>query len=43
MWMAQNAYEPLPPVRLSYLVMGPDIPPEEQLRQIQIPVRKLDT
>jgi DNA-binding transcriptional MerR regulator len=43
MWMAQNGYESLPPVRLSYLVIGPDIPPEEQLRQIQIPVRKIDT
>lgn len=41
MWMAQNEYEPLPPVRISYLVMAPNVPPAEQLRQIQIPVRKL--
>lgn len=43
MWMAQNGYEPLTPVRISYLALMPDVEPEEQLRQIQIPVQKVES
>lgn len=41
MWMAQNGYKPESPVRVSYLALAPDVPEEEQLRQIQIPIRKV--
>ncbi len=43
MWMAQNGYEPLSPVRINYLAMGEEVAPEDQLRQIQIPVKKIKT
>ncbi|MEL6404795.1 MAG: MerR family transcriptional regulator [Chloroflexota bacterium] len=43
MWMAQNDYEPVPPARISYLALSPAVAEADQLRQIQIPIKKLDS
>lgn len=42
MWMAENGYEPMSPVRVNYIALAPQVVPEDQLRQVQIPIKKLE-